>query len=103
MRDTADIATRDMLTGVFPILIGYTRISTRGQDPGNQEAQLRAAGCGKVFAEKITGTRRARLPLDHAYRLADESNMSMQEIATHLGIHRSTLFRLLSQRATKAK
>jgi DNA invertase Pin-like site-specific DNA recombinase len=38
MRDPADIATRDMLTG--------------------------AAGCGKVFAEKITGTRRTCPQLD---------------------------------------
>ncbi|OTP73914.1 Resolvase [Caballeronia sordidicola] len=51
-----------MLTGAF--LIGYARVSTRDQDLSNQEAQLRAAGCGKVFAEKITGTRRARPQLD---------------------------------------
>lgn len=45
MRDPADNATRD-------------------QDLTAQEAQLRAAGCGRIFAEKITGTRRARPQLD---------------------------------------
>lgn len=204
MRDPADIATRDIETGAF--LIGYARVSTRDQDLTNQEAQLRAAGCGKVFAEKITGTRRDRpqldrlldhlrpgdvvvvtrldrlarsirdlldivervreagaglrslaepwadttspagrmvltvfagiaefersliiertstgraaakargtkfgrkptlspAQLDHIYRLADEGNTSMQEIAGLFGIHRSTLFRLLSQRAERA-
>lgn len=204
MRDPTDAATRDIETGAF--LIGYARVSTRDQDLSNQEAQLRAAGCGKVFAEKITGTRRARpqldrmldhlragdvivvtrldrlarsirdlldiverirdagaglrslaepwadtttpagrmvltvfggmaeferslivertssgraaakargtkfgrkptltpAQLDHIYRLADEGNTSMQEIAALFGIHRSTLFRLLSQRAERA-
>jgi DNA invertase Pin-like site-specific DNA recombinase len=195
-----DTATRDIETGAFQI--GYARVSTRDRDLTNQEAQLRAAGCGRVFAEKITGTRRARpqfdrmldhlragdvivvtrldrlarsirdlldiverirdagaglrslvepwadtttpagrmvltvfggmaeferslivertssgraaakargtkfgrkptltqAQLDHIYRLADEGNTSMQEIAGLFGIHRSTLFRLLSQR-----
>ncbi|ASW04411.1 recombinase family protein [Paraburkholderia aromaticivorans] len=204
MRDPADIATRDIETGAF--LIGYARVSTRDQDLTNQEAQLRAAGCGRIFAEKITGTRRDRpqldrlldhlragdvvvvtrldrlarsirdlldiveriqtanaglrslaepwadtttpagrmvltvfagiaeferslivertstgraaakargtkfgrkptltpAQLDHIYRLADEGNTSMQEIAALFGIHRSTLFRLLSQRAERA-
>jgi DNA invertase Pin-like site-specific DNA recombinase len=201
VRDPADIATRDIETGAF--LIGYARVSTCDQNLTNQEAQLRGAGCGRIFAEKITGTRRARPQLDrmldhlragdvvvvtrldrlarsirdlfdivervreagaglrslaepwadtttpagrmvltvfagiaeferslivertstgraaakargtkfgrkptltpaqlnHIYRLADEGNTSMKEIAALFGIHRSTLFRLLSQRA----
>jgi DNA invertase Pin-like site-specific DNA recombinase len=204
MRDPTDTATRDIETGAF--LIGYARVSTRDQDLTNQEAQLRSAGCGRIFAEKITGTRRARpqldrmldhlrdgdvivvtrldrlarsirdlldiverirdagaglrslaepwadtttpagrmvltvfggmaeferslivertssgraaakargtkfgrkptltqAQLDHIYRLADEGNTSMQQIAALFGIHRSTLFRLLSQRAERA-
>lgn len=176
-------------------------------DHGNQEAQLRAAGCGRILVEKITGTRHARPQLDRmldhlragdvivvtrldrlarsirdliniaerirgagaglrslaepwadtttpagstaltvfmgiaeferglivertssgrtaakargtqfgreltltpeqldqAYRLADEGNTGMQEIASLFGIHRSTLFRLLSQRSTKTR
>ncbi|EIF32237.1 site-specific recombinase, DNA invertase Pin [Burkholderia sp. Ch1-1] len=62
MRDPADHSTRDLETGAF--LIGYARVSTRDQDLTNQEAQLRAAGCGRIFAEKITGTKRARPQLD---------------------------------------
>lgn len=62
MRDPADSATCDIETGAF--LIGYARVSTRDQDLTTQEAQLRAAGCGRVFAEKITGTRRTRPQLD---------------------------------------
>jgi DNA invertase Pin-like site-specific DNA recombinase len=34
---------------------GYARVSTDGQSVAAQEAQLRAAGCAKVYAEKISG------------------------------------------------
>jgi DNA invertase Pin-like site-specific DNA recombinase len=34
----------------------YTRVSTGAQDLTSQLAQLKAAGCEKVFREKITGT-----------------------------------------------
>ncbi|MBM5620350.1 recombinase family protein [Burkholderia pseudomallei] len=62
MRDSNDNATRDLETGAF--LIGYARVSTRDQDLTTQEAHLRAAGCGRIFTEKITGIRRARPQLD---------------------------------------
>src|SRR6478672_2024791 len=38
------------------ILYGYARVSTDAQDLTSQLAQLKAAGCEKVFREKITGT-----------------------------------------------
>jgi DNA invertase Pin-like site-specific DNA recombinase len=38
------------------MIYGYARVSTVAQDLGNQLAQLKAAGCEKVFREKITGT-----------------------------------------------
>jgi DNA invertase Pin-like site-specific DNA recombinase len=31
--------------------IGYARVSTRDQDPGSQELELRAAGCERVFVD----------------------------------------------------
>ena len=39
---------------------GYARVSTDAQDLFNQRAELTAAGCMKLFSEKITGTRRDR-------------------------------------------
>jgi DNA invertase Pin-like site-specific DNA recombinase len=38
------------------MIYGYARVSTDAQDLSSQLAQLRAAGCEKVFREKMTGT-----------------------------------------------
>jgi DNA invertase Pin-like site-specific DNA recombinase len=38
------------------MIYGYARVSTAAQDGRGQVKQLKAAGCGKIFREKITGT-----------------------------------------------
>jgi DNA invertase Pin-like site-specific DNA recombinase len=38
------------------MIYGYARVSTAAQDESGQVRQLKAAGCEKVFSEKITGT-----------------------------------------------
>jgi DNA invertase Pin-like site-specific DNA recombinase len=38
------------------MIYGYARDSTAAQDESGQVKQLKAAGCGKIFREKITGT-----------------------------------------------
>ncbi|WP_419644401.1 recombinase family protein [Thiolapillus sp.] len=40
--------------------LGYARVSTDDQELANQRAELTAAGCSRLFAEKITGTHRDR-------------------------------------------
>jgi DNA invertase Pin-like site-specific DNA recombinase len=40
--------------------IGHARVSTNGQDFALQQAALKAAGCEKVYAEKISGARSDR-------------------------------------------
>lgn len=44
--------------------IGYARVSTDAQDLTNQQAELAAVGCTRIFAEKITGTHAKRPELE---------------------------------------
>jgi DNA invertase Pin-like site-specific DNA recombinase len=37
------------------MIVGYARVSTDGQSVEAQQAQLRAAGAERVFAEKVSG------------------------------------------------
>lgn len=46
-----------------PRLIGYARVSTYGQTLDAQLEQLRAAGCAKIYREKVTGARPDRREL----------------------------------------
>ena len=51
------------------MILGYARVSTEDQHLDAQLAALGAAGAGRVFAEKISGTRAARPELE---RLIDQ-------------------------------
>jgi DNA invertase Pin-like site-specific DNA recombinase len=41
-------------------IYGYARVSTKDQTLASQDAQLHAAGCAKVYAEKVSGARTDR-------------------------------------------
>ena len=45
------------------MIIGYARVSTADQCLDAQTDQLQAAGCERIYAEKVTGSRRDRLEL----------------------------------------
>jgi DNA invertase Pin-like site-specific DNA recombinase len=47
---------------------GYARVSTDGQNLTSQDAQLKAADCTKVYAEKISGARSDRPELAKALK-----------------------------------
>lgn len=62
MRDDKDTGTLDLITG--GLMIGYARVSTDDQDLSNQRAELSAAGCTRIFAEKRSGAHAARPELE---------------------------------------
>jgi DNA invertase Pin-like site-specific DNA recombinase len=105
-------------------LIGYARVSTRGQDLTQQRTTLREAGCARIFEEKISGANCNRPELGrtaakargvrfgpnptlsagkitHARKLIEQDTKPVTEVARLLGVHRATLYRALKQ-ATKA-
>ena len=45
------------------MIVGYARVSTREQCFNGQLAELRAAGCAKVYSEKASGARGDRAEL----------------------------------------
>jgi len=49
-------------------VFGYARVSTDGQSLASQDAQLRAAGCAKVYAEKVSGAKTDRPELAKVLR-----------------------------------
>lgn len=58
MRDRRDHGTLDLQTGA--LLLGYARVSTDDQDLAIQRASLAAAGCSRIYEEKISGAKRNR-------------------------------------------
>src|SRR5262249_695978 len=56
---------------------GYARVSTNGQDLSSQEAELLAAGCAKVFKEKVSGAKADRADLAKALRKLEPGDVLM--------------------------
>jgi DNA invertase Pin-like site-specific DNA recombinase len=55
--------------------IGYARVSTTGQDYNGQIAALEAAGCVKIYREKITGARADRPELAKMLRALEPGDV----------------------------
>lgn len=45
---------------------GYARVSTNGQDLAGQVAELEAAGCQKIYREKLSGATSERPELGNS-------------------------------------
>ena len=56
-------------------VFGYARVSTDGQSLASQDAQLRAAGCAKVFAEKVSGAKTDRAELAKVLKRLDPGDV----------------------------
>jgi hypothetical protein len=56
---------------------GYARVSTAGQTLVSQDAQLHAAGCAKVYAEKVSGAKTDRPELAKLIRRLEAGDVLM--------------------------
>jgi DNA invertase Pin-like site-specific DNA recombinase len=56
---------------------GYARVSTDVQDVSAQRAQLHAAGCAKVYSEKVSGARSDRAELQKVLRRLEPGDVLM--------------------------
>src|SRR5262249_8879177 len=54
---------------------GYARVSTRDQTLASQEAQLRAAACTKIYAEKVSGAWSDRPQLAKLLKRLDQGDV----------------------------
>ena len=54
---------------------GYARVSTDGQSLTSQDTELHAAGCAKVYAEKISGARSNRPELAKVLKRLDTGDV----------------------------
>src|SRR5262245_38190061 len=61
--------------GGLMMLYGYARVSTDGQSLAAQDAALHAAGCAKVFAEKVSGARTDRVELAKLLKRLDQGDV----------------------------
>jgi DNA invertase Pin-like site-specific DNA recombinase len=57
------------------MIFGYARVSTDAQDLTNRLAQLKAAGCEKIFRDKLTGAHAERPQLQKLLRTATQGDV----------------------------
>src|SRR6266480_207427 len=63
--------------GQIVTIYGYARVSTDGQSLASQDAQLHAAGCAKVYAEKVSGAKTDRMELAKVIRRLEAGDVLM--------------------------
>jgi DNA invertase Pin-like site-specific DNA recombinase len=60
--------------GITMTIYGYARVSTDSQTLAAQDAALHAAGCAKVFAEKVSGAKTDRAELGKLLKRLDQGD-----------------------------
>ena len=72
--------------------IGYARVSSAGQNPDSQIDALKTAGCGRIFSDRMTGSRMERPGWD---RLMDYARAGDTLVVTELSRMTRSLLNLL--------
>jgi DNA invertase Pin-like site-specific DNA recombinase len=68
------------------MIYGYARVSSNGQDLAQQLAQLDAAGCTKVYREKVSGATAERPQLKRAIGSLDTGDVLMVTSTDRLAV-----------------
>ena len=77
------------------MIYGYARVSSNGQDLAQQLAQLDAAGCTKVYREKISGGTAERPQLKRAIGALDAGDVLMVTATDRLARNTRDLLNIL--------
>jgi DNA invertase Pin-like site-specific DNA recombinase len=77
------------------MIYGYARVSSNGQDLAQQLAQLDAAGCTKVYREKISGATAERSQLKRAIGALDAGDVLMVTSTDRLARNTRDLLNIL--------
>jgi DNA invertase Pin-like site-specific DNA recombinase len=80
---------------------GYARVSSDGQTLENQHAELTAAGCGKIFAEKVSGARTDRVALRKLLSVIAKDDMVLVTRLDRLARSTRDLLNILHQISEK--
>jgi DNA invertase Pin-like site-specific DNA recombinase len=79
------------------MIVGYARVSARDQDFGGQVADLEAAGCVKIYREKISGAKADRPELGKLMRRLEEGDVVIVCRLDRLARSTRDLLNLLAQ------
>ncbi len=79
------------------MLIGYERVSTDDQNLALQHDALQAAGCEKIFSEKMSGAKADRLGLKEAFAFARKGDTLVVWRLDRLGRSLKDLIALVEQ------
>jgi DNA invertase Pin-like site-specific DNA recombinase len=83
------------------MIVGYARVSARDQDLAGQVADLEAAGCAKVYREKISGAKADRPELSKLMRKLEEGDTMIVCRLDRLARSTRDLLNLLDQIAKR--
>lgn len=79
------------------MLIGYARVSTLDQNLDRQNDALKAAGCERIYTDKITGTKANRPGLEKLLDTLRAGDIVVISELSRLGRSRADLFALVDR------
>lgn len=80
-----------------PHLIGYARVSTREQNLDAQLGRLQLAGCGRIYAEKVSGAAGARPGFEALLEVLRKGDVVVVVRVDRMGRRLSELIRSLDE------